>query len=163
RRAARPGPTSSSASAVSTAATPSRCTSSTRWAWTTCPARRSGSPWPGSRPAAPPSPRRGATRAEVANLADMADDSGTSDLDHEPPEEIDPELWFACAAHPDGRDLVVGNAHTFAGRIAAVCPQDDGRRYYASAYSVLQDCPPATRYWVQGFLAGCEPTPPRGP
>ena len=49
-RAARPGP-EASASAASTAATPSRCTSSTRSAWTTCPARRSGCRWPGWRPA----------------------------------------------------------------------------------------------------------------
>ena len=52
-RAGPPGPTSSSASAVSTAATPTRCTSSTTSGSTTCPARRSGCRWPGSRPAAP--------------------------------------------------------------------------------------------------------------
>ena len=46
------GPTSTSASAVSTAATRRRSTSSTRWGSTTSPARRSGSPSPGSRPAA---------------------------------------------------------------------------------------------------------------
>ena len=55
RRAAAPGRTSSSASAASTAATRPRSTSATRWASTTCPARRSGCPWPGSPPPTPPS------------------------------------------------------------------------------------------------------------
>ena len=49
--AAPPGRTSSSGSAASTAATPTRCTSSTRWAWTTSPARRSACRWPAWRPA----------------------------------------------------------------------------------------------------------------
>src|SRR6516165_11648304 len=57
-KAGPPGPTSTSASAVSMAATPSRCTSSTRWAWTTCPARRSACRSPASKPAARRSPRR---------------------------------------------------------------------------------------------------------
>ena len=58
---ARPGqavPTSPSASAASTAATPPRSGSSTRPASTTCPARRSGSRWRAWRPDAPPSLRR---------------------------------------------------------------------------------------------------------
>ncbi len=56
RRREGPGagaPASSSASAASTAATPTRSTSSTRSAWTTCPARRSGCRSPGWRPAGP--------------------------------------------------------------------------------------------------------------
>ena len=53
RRPARP---EDRASAASTAATPSRCTSSTRSAWTTSPAARSGCRSPGWRPAGPPSP-----------------------------------------------------------------------------------------------------------
>ena len=52
-RATRPGP-QGRACAVSTAATPTRCTSSTTSAWTTSPARRSGSRWPGWRPAGSP-------------------------------------------------------------------------------------------------------------
>ena len=48
-RAARRGPTCTSASAASTAATPSRSTSSTRSGWTTCRARRSGCRSPGWR------------------------------------------------------------------------------------------------------------------
>ena len=51
---ARPARTSRSASAASTAATPSRSTSSTTSASTTCPARRSASRSPGSRPAGQP-------------------------------------------------------------------------------------------------------------
>ena len=51
--AARPTPTCTSASAASTAATPPRSTSSTRSGSTTCPARRSGSRWPGWRPVGP--------------------------------------------------------------------------------------------------------------
>ena len=60
----RPGPTWSSASAASTAATRTRSTSSTRWAWTTCPARRSACRSPGWRRAARRSPRGAATAGE---------------------------------------------------------------------------------------------------
>ncbi len=49
----RPGRTSRSASAASTAATPTRCTSATTPGSTTSPARRSASRWPGWRRAAP--------------------------------------------------------------------------------------------------------------
>ena len=52
RKAGPPSRPSSWVSAVSTAATRSRSTSSTIRVWTTCPARRSGSRWPGWRPAA---------------------------------------------------------------------------------------------------------------
>src|SRR5437763_10765197 len=57
-KASRPGRTSSSACAASTAATRTRCTSSTRWAWTTCPARRSACRSPAWRRAARRSPRK---------------------------------------------------------------------------------------------------------
>lgn len=63
--AAKPAPTSNSASAANTAATPSPSTSSTRWGWITCPARRSGFRWHGLRRGARRRHRRGVTTADA--------------------------------------------------------------------------------------------------
>src|SRR5450759_4030033 len=51
------------------AETRTRCTSATRWAWTTSPARRLGCRWPGWRRAGLRCRRPGATRAEIGSLA----------------------------------------------------------------------------------------------
>ena len=78
------------------------------------------------------------------------------------PEPVDEALWFACSEEPEGRDYLVGNAHTFRGRISAYCPRKEGSPYYnVSASEVLSDCSDESRRWVQGFLAGQEPTPPK--
>ena len=71
-----PVPASRSGSAASTAATPSRCTSSTRSAWTTSPAARSGCRSPGWRPVGPPSPRTTPPKGSP----DRADHSAKSSL-----------------------------------------------------------------------------------
>lgn len=78
---------------------------------------------------------------------------------HEP---VDEDLWFTCALDPTERDYLVGNAHTFLGRISAYCRRKQGSPYYyVSASDVLDNCSDESRRWVQGFLAGQEPTPPK--
>jgi hypothetical protein len=76
--------------------------------------------------------------------------------------EFDPSLWFPCSLAAASRDYLVGNAHTFRGRMLAYCERKEGSRYYyVSASEVLPDCSDAARWWVKGFLAGAEPEPPR--
>ena len=78
------------------------------------------------------------------------------------PPDVDPRLWFSCDLEPTARDYLVGNAHTFTGRMLAYCERKEGSpRYYVSATSVWRDCSDEARYWVAGFLAGAEPQPPR--
>jgi hypothetical protein len=72
---------------------------------------------------------------------------------------VDEQLWFLAPC--GGRDFFVGNGHTFTGRIAAWCP-DIGRHYNVSVAEV-QQMSEAARFWVQGFLHGTEPDPPRDP
>jgi len=72
---------------------------------------------------------------------------------------FDEELWFD--AECGGRDVVLGNAHTFTGRISAWCP--GRRRAYNVSLGEMGRMSAATRYWVQGFLHGSEPRWPVDP
>lgn len=77
----------------------------------------------------------------------------------------DLRLWFLCDhrdAAPGDRDYLIASAHTFPGRILAHCDRKVAPAHYAvSASTVLASCSDEARYWVQGFLAGSEPAPPR--
>ncbi|MFC4150098.1 hypothetical protein ACFO0M_27915 [Micromonospora mangrovi] len=64
----------------------------------------------------------------------------------------DERLWFEA---PCGRDVLVGNGHTFTGRIAAWCPHE-GVSYNVSRADLVVMSEEA-RYFVAGFLAGSEP------
>lgn len=75
---------------------------------------------------------------------------------------VDEALSFPCSLDSTQQDYLVANAHTFPGRITAFCRQKKGSPYYyVSASTVLEGCSEAARRWVQGFLAGSEPEPPR--
>jgi hypothetical protein len=75
---------------------------------------------------------------------------------------FDEALWFACCLSPEGRDYLVGNAHTVRGRMLAYCERKQGSpHYYVSMSEVLSDCSVEARWWVRGFMAGSEPDPPR--
>jgi hypothetical protein len=69
---------------------------------------------------------------------------------------IDERLWFEASC--GGRDFLIGNGHTFTGRMAAWCPQK-GVAYNVSL-SELETMAEETRYFVAGFLAGNEPRYP---
>ena len=76
------------------------------------------------------------------------------------PDDVDPALWFQCDVLPSTRDYVFdAQWHTHPGRMAAYCA---ARRldYRISPSELPEALPDATRYWVQGFLAGNLPRQP---
>lgn len=73
----------------------------------------------------------------------------------EPP-EIDERLWFESTC--GGRDFLVGNGHTFVGRMAAWCPEKKvGYNVSLGEMGAMSD---ECRYWIAGFLTGNEPDYP---
>lgn len=76
-------------------------------------------------------------------------------LPGEPP-QVDERLWFEASC--GGRDFLVGNGHTFVGRMAAWCP--DKRVGYNVSLGEMREMSDAARYWVAGYLAGAEPGHP---
>lgn len=74
-------------------------------------------------------------------------------LPDEPAPEVDERLWFEASC--GGRDFLVGNGHTFVGRMAAWCP--DERVGYNVSLGEMGEMSDAARYWVAGYLAGSEP------
>ncbi len=69
---------------------------------------------------------------------------------------LDVQRWFQ---HSDcgGRDYLIGNPHTFRGRIAAYCPHEDvGFTVSKQDIDVLS---PSAQAWLEGYLAGAEPEP----
>lgn len=68
-------------------------------------------------------------------------------------DDVDERLWFDA---PCGRrDFVVGNGHTFPGRLAAWCPHDEVG--YNVSLGEMGTMSEECRYFVAGFLAGNEP------
>ncbi|MDW3849461.1 hypothetical protein NMK34_22875 [Micromonospora sp. BRA006-A] len=68
---------------------------------------------------------------------------------------IDERLWFETTC---GRDVLVGNGHTFAGRMAAWCPHESvGYNVSRAQMGAMSE---EARYFVAGFLAGSEPRYP---
>lgn len=74
----------------------------------------------------------------------------------DPPLPPDERLWFEAACGE--RDFIVGNGHTFAGRLAAWCPHA-GVGYNVSL-GEMGAMSEEARYFVAGFLAGNEPDCP---
>lgn len=70
--------------------------------------------------------------------------------------EVDERLRFE--AYCGGRDFIVGNPHTFPGRMAAWCPHD--RAGYCVSLGEIATMSDESRYFIAGFLAGNEPEPP---
>lgn len=67
---------------------------------------------------------------------------------------VDERLWFEA---PCGRrDVIVGNGHTYPGRMAAWCPH--GGVGYNVSYGEMGAMSDESRYFVAGFLAGNEPS-----
>ena len=76
------------------------------------------------------------------------------------PPELDPDLWFTMPGHCEGRHYVLGNAHTFPGRALGWCASRE-RSFFFNAAQV-DEASPAARAWLDGFLWGSQPPPPRG-
>ena len=71
---------------------------------------------------------------------------------------LDEDLWFVGSC--GGRDFLVGNPHTFTGRMRAWCPTKQVG--YNVSLKEIDDLGTATRYYIKGYLAGNEPDPPIG-
>jgi hypothetical protein len=67
-----------------------------------------------------------------------------------PPDE---NLWVMVRG--TGKVYVIGNAHTFFGRIAGY--SESLRSGYIFSLSEVEDASPSARAWIDGFLAGNEP------
>jgi hypothetical protein len=71
---------------------------------------------------------------------------------------FDERLWFTMGSHCSGRHYLLGNSHTFNGRMLAWCPYKQ-KSFYVSKLEI-DESSVKTQYWVKGFLAGNEPEPP---
>lgn len=78
--------------------------------------------------------------------------------DEDPP-PIDERLWFESSC--GGRDFIVGNGHTFTGRMRAWCPRNEvGYNVSLGGMGAMSE---ESRYYIAGFLAGSEPGNPVDP
>lgn len=77
---------------------------------------------------------------------------------HEGKPIVDATLWFV-PSDCEGKHYLVGNPHTFRGRMSAWCPTK--QTYYFVSASQIREASPEARAWVAGFLAGNEPRPPQ--
>jgi hypothetical protein len=68
-------------------------------------------------------------------------------------EPIDERLWFEGTC--GNRDFIIGNGHTFVGRIAAWCPTKSIS--YRISLGEIGDMSEESRWYLRGFLAGVEP------
>lgn len=71
----------------------------------------------------------------------------------------DKKLWFRVD-HCESLHFIVGNAHTFRGRIRGWCPKK--QRTFLLSKSEISQCSTEAEYWIKGFLRGNEPNPPDG-
>lgn len=71
--------------------------------------------------------------------------------------KLDENLWFF---HKDckGEHYLIGNPHTFPGRILAWCPIKECSFYISS--SEIEDRSMQSDYWIKGYLIGNQPAPP---
>lgn len=73
------------------------------------------------------------------------------------PPEVDPDLEFR-SAHCSGWHSLVGNPHTFTGRMAAWCQQQ--QLEITVSLSEMTYISLGASFWIKGFLSGSEPPPP---
>ena len=71
--------------------------------------------------------------------------------------DFDKKLWFMHKGC-DGKYYLLGNPHTFLGRIWAWCPLKE--RTFFLPITEIEEISEYSRCWIDGFLAGSEPPPP---
>jgi hypothetical protein len=71
--------------------------------------------------------------------------------------EFDENLWFSHKGC-DGKHYLIGNPHTFYGRILAWCPKKETS--FCVSISEIVNMSDYSKYWIDGFLRGNEPEPP---
>lgn len=69
------------------------------------------------------------------------------------PPEVDQRLVFR-SQHCPGRHFLLGNSHTFPGRMAVWC--EDSEYEISASLFEMTDVSEAARFWITGFLAGSE-------
>ncbi|WP_155985702.1 hypothetical protein [Paenibacillus gorillae] len=72
--------------------------------------------------------------------------------------DIDFHMWFTFEEHCQGKHYIVGNPHTFHGRILAYCSEKDV--FFNVSLSEINEMSLQTKYWIKGYLSGNEPSPP---
>lgn len=73
---------------------------------------------------------------------------------------IDKNLWFTLECDGcSGRHYILGNPHTFPGRIMGYCPEKN-KSFFFSVSEII-DMSIETGYWIKGYLTGNEPSPPQ--
>jgi hypothetical protein len=73
------------------------------------------------------------------------------------PAGVNPDLEF-MSTHCGGWHFLVGNPHTFTGRMAAWC--QDQQAEIAVSVSEMTYVSLGACFWIKGFLSGSEPAPP---
>ena len=73
-------------------------------------------------------------------------------------DSIDSRLVFR-SSHCDGDHYLVGNPHTFPGRMAMWCEVSSCE--LSVSLSEISSASEHARVWIDGFLAGNEPAPPQ--
>ena len=71
--------------------------------------------------------------------------------------EFDPNLWIKLD-HCNGEHYLIGNCHTFPGRMNAYCKKKETT--FCVSLAEISDMSEQSRYWINGFLCGNEPEPP---
>jgi hypothetical protein len=71
--------------------------------------------------------------------------------------QFDENLWFIHKGC-EGRHYLIGNPHTFYGRILAWCPKKE--RSFMVSVSEMEQMSDFSKYWIEGYLKGNEPEPP---
>lgn len=72
--------------------------------------------------------------------------------------EIDADLWVLLHGCP-GKHYLLYNPHTFVGRVAVYC--ESKNRIANISRTEIIEASRESRYWLKGFLAGCEPDCPK--
>jgi hypothetical protein len=77
--------------------------------------------------------------------------------EHSVARELDESLWLRTN-HCDGDHFLLGNPHTFPGRLSAWCPSK--KQSFCISKSEIAQCSKETSYYLKGFLSGQEPEAP---
>lgn len=71
--------------------------------------------------------------------------------------DYDENLWFEHLGC-EGKHYIIGNPHTYTGRMWAWCPLNN-RSFFVSKGD-MGDMSEMMKYWINGYLHGSEPSPP---
>lgn len=71
--------------------------------------------------------------------------------------EYDETLWIELE-HCEGKHFLLGNPHTFPGRIEAFCPLKNVT--FCISFNEIKRMSTESSYWLKGYLNGNEPSPP---